>query len=265
MGDTGTIEAYRIPSLSFLPVGKKTPWMTVPLGTFVSVSPHQCYLQLNLKLPFFFLFYHALRHFLLCFPPSAVHVSDLHQLHPCQCQSWKTLSPTITCLRWKLLTVRVTTGNQIPDNDWDCDLTPESGKTPLVFSGAGLHISVLLKLKQRADQFAHLNQDTCTAPCFAAAGSTYPEMLLCILDGLSSLQQTHRRAEGERVALQSPGSRWLQAVHMGKHPCSCPAPWASTMGPALPWTRAQALRAKLIAPPLSALPQQFTSCLSLFE
>lgn len=55
---------------------------------------------------------------------------------------------------WKLLTSKVTTGNQIPDNDRDRGLSSGSGKTPIDFSGAGLHISVLLKLKQGADWFA---------------------------------------------------------------------------------------------------------------
>jgi len=157
MRDTGTAEACRISSSALFPSsGRENPTDDCPLGDLCLCVSSQVLFAAYHQGCFFFPFCDAMIRFLLCFPPSAIHVADLHEFHPCQCHfTEKHFSQQITCLGWKLLTIRVTARNQIPDNDWGCGLTPESGRTPVDFTGAGLHISVHLKLKQGADWLAH--------------------------------------------------------------------------------------------------------------
>lgn len=135
----------------------------------------------------------------------------------------------------------------------NCGLTPESRKTTVGFCHAGLHTEVLLKLKQ-GPGLSPSNQDTHRAPRethFAAARSMCPA-------GFSASWMESAppsRATVLEGHSQSPGCA------RGQSPTSPPAPWACPAGAALPWTRAQALCAKLIAAPLSSSPQQFTFCL----
>lgn len=126
MRDTGTMEAYRIPSCAFfLSSGRENLIDDWPFRDFcLCVSPQfpQVICSLSSNCLFFF---SSFCDALIMFPPLLPTIS-----YPCSWPAWASPKPVtfcwkhfnqrIMCFGWKLLTLRFTPGDPVPHSEWDC-------------------------------------------------------------------------------------------------------------------------------------------------